>query len=195
MWFLTCADRSTLLEECGFTGKPYTSRYLTRVRARAGPRCLGLLHCRCRKARICNDPGFRIYLQAAAHIQSRGLTSRISCLCSMPSCPDRCMSGHARQSIPEANDLLPISAPVLELLWRDKLCHLQVLGSWLKVLPKRQDVHPYRHSTASAPAWLAMTFANLALLKVSCHVAASLHGQTHDNQVLSKKMLLYHGTS
>ena len=42
---------------------------------------------------------------------------------------------------PEADNLLAISPPVLELLGRHVLRHLQVRRRRLQVLPKGQDVH------------------------------------------------------
>lgn len=57
--------------------------------------------------------------------------------------PQRC-ERNAQQHSPEADNLLAVPAPVLELLGAHELGDLQVERRRLQVLPEGQDVHAGR---------------------------------------------------
>ena len=58
-------------------------------------------------------------------------------------CEKRCGTPNSGTPSPEPHDLLPVASPVLELLGRHKIDHLQVVGRGLQVLAERQNVHAH----------------------------------------------------
>ena len=59
---------------------------------------------------------------------------------------ERVLAGLAPSS-PEANDLLSVLAPVIELGRSDKLAHRQVQRRWLQVLAECKDVNTYNNKS------------------------------------------------
>ena len=129
-------------------------------------------YCTAGCAAVIDRPLVRVQSQAAVCLsEPRGAGchyAQISCYSMRIMSHDTCRT-FARQTTLEADDLLSVLAPVLKLLGRHILCHLQVLGCRLKILPKRQNIDPCIHCILSALACACYRTAITHLIVLTQH--------------------------